>query len=79
MAKKYQQATETYPPGARQRPAFSAHPTRGKFAVNAMAGTSSSILTHKIGGTYAMVGQHPGGSPGGRGKIRDVDFTKVNF
>ena len=44
-----------------------------------MAGTSSSILTHKIGGTYAMVGQHPGGSPGGHGKIRDVDFTKVNF
>ena len=73
--------------GGKQRPAYSAHPTRGNRmnVTAAMGGTSSSVLTHQVVG-------YPGGRPTLAGRTQainqssqnwvqtqGVDYTQVNF
>lgn len=82
-SKRSKQMTQKTMQGGKQRPAYSAHPTRGKQAV-AIGGTSSSVLTHQAG--------HPGGQQTLAGRTQamnrssqnwvqapGVDYTKVNF
>ena len=72
--------------GGKQRPAFSAHPTRANpVTAAAMGGTSSSVLTHQLGnqaGRQTLVGRT---QPINRSSLNwvqpqgGVDYTKVNF